>query len=130
MNLPLNPNQSFVARNPHLYSPQKQVVATRQPKQLLNKTEARYCARLEAHGLTVLKQAIRLRMPPPFSFYTPDLAYVGDGVLVIVEVKGPHRFRRAGIAKAALAAKEYSGVFTFLLAEWTGSEWKETLLSA
>ncbi len=131
MNLPTNPNQSFVARNPHLYSPQKQVVASaaRAAKPLLNKLESRYCALLEARGWTVLKQAIRLRLDPPFSFYTPDLAGYYTGTFCFFEVKGRHRFREKGIAKAALAAKTYP-MFTFLLAEWTGSEWKETLLSA
>ncbi len=135
MNLPLNPNQSFVARNPHLYPTPKQVVASaaRAAKPLLNGLEARYCAYLEAKGYKVLKQAIRLKLDPPFSFYTPDLAYLSGSAwkkpLVFVECKGKHRFREKGITKVALAAKTYP-MFTFLLAEWTGSEWKETLLSA
>jgi hypothetical protein len=131
MNLPLNPTQDFIARNPHLYSPQKQVVASaeRAAKPLLNGLESRYCAILESRGWTVLKQAIRLRLGIPYKSYTPDLAYLREGRLVLVEVKGRHRFREKGIAKWALTSKTYP-MFTFLLAEWTGSEWKETLLSA
>ena len=100
----------------------------RDAKPLLNKTESRYCCMLESAGIKVMKQAITLRLDPPYKSYTPDLAYVGQFGLTLVEVKGPHRFRRAGIAKAALAAKTYSQ-FRFELADWSGSQWKKSTLS-
>lgn len=76
----------------------------------------------------ILEQAITLRLDPPFKSYRPDLAYINcTGGLVFTEVKGPHRFRRAGIAKAALAAKTYPH-FLFVLVEWDGHQWKESVL--
>ena len=45
-----------------------------------------------------------------------------------MEVKGPHRFREKGIAKAALAAKTYP-MFRFALFDWTKEGWKESVLS-
>ena len=95
---------------------------------LLNKTEQRWCNVLEYGGYQVLKQAITLGLDPPFTSYRPDLAYFKGNSLTFVEVKGPHRFREKGIAKAALAAKTYP-MFRFELAEWTGEGWKESLLS-
>ncbi len=74
-----------------------------------------------------MKQAITLRLDPPFQRYTPDLAFIANGILVLIEVKGLHRFRRAGIAKAALAAKTYPQ-FLFKLYEWINNDWKITLL--
>lgn len=97
-------------------------------KALLNKTEKRWCAVLEGRGYKVMKQAITLRLDPPFSSYRPDLACFEEGQLVVWEVKAPHRFARAGIAKAACAAKTYS-CFTFKLAMWTKEGWKESVLS-
>lgn len=141
--IPQNVSESVRRINPHLYAPGTiahaatnsflgQIEAEnprkpRAPKPLLNQTEARYCTILESQGLKVLKQAITLHLDPPFKRYTPDLAYVSNG-LVLLEVKGSHRFREKGIAKAALAAKTYPE-FRFELAEWTGSEWKVSVLS-
>ncbi len=100
-----------------------------QVKPLLNQTEQRYCDRLEASGYAVLKQAVTLRMDPPYQSYRPDLAYIDSrGALVFVEVKGPHRFRERGIAKAALAAKTYP-MFRFDLADWTGHDFKVSVLT-
>ncbi len=95
----------------------------------LNKTEARYRDLLKARGRTlILEQAITLSLDPPFRSYRPDLAFIDPaGALWLYEVKGPHRFRRAGIAKVALAAKTYP-MFQFILAEWTKEGWKETSL--
>jgi hypothetical protein len=101
----------------------------RVPKSLLNKTEARWLAVLEGRGHAVLKQAITLRLDPPFKSYRPDMSYVYCGKLTLVEVKGPHRFREKGIARAALAAKTYP-MFRFELADWTAKGWKESVLSA
>jgi len=100
-------------------------------KPRLNKTETRWKAVLESRGVTgIMEQAITLRLDPPFKSYKPDLAYhTPTGGLCFVEVKGPHRFRKAGIAKAALAAKTYPQ-FRFELADWTGKEWKESVLSS
>jgi hypothetical protein len=75
----------------------------------------------------LLEQAITLRLDAPFRSYRPDFAFTNAQQLWLVEVKGPHRFREKGIAKAALAAKTYP-MFTFLLAEWDGKQWKETVL--
>ena len=100
-------------------------------KPLLNATETRYRNVLLSRGVSdIMEQAITLRLDPPFKSYTPDLAYVSPAGLglVLVEVKGPHRFREKGIAKAALAAKTYPQ-FIFKLADWTGYEWKESALS-
>lgn len=95
-----------------------------------NQTEQRCVQRLEARGVVnIMKQAITLRLDPPFKSYRPDLAYLGASGLVFVEAKGQHRFRRAGIAKAALAAKTYPQ-FRFELFEWDGKEWKESVLSS
>lgn len=95
---------------------------------LLNKTEYRYCFILEARGLEVLKQAITLRLDPPYKSYKPDLAYLGQFGLTFVEVKAKHRFYEKGVAKAALAAKTYPQ-FRFELAVWENNEWRETVLS-
>ena len=99
-------------------------------KPLLNKTECRWLEILTSRGVVgVMAQAITLRLDPPFQSYRPDLAYLGASGLTFVECKGPHRFREKGIAKAALAAKTYPQ-FRFELVEWTGSEWKESVLSS
>lgn len=95
---------------------------------LLNETEQRWRTVLEARGYKILQQAITLALDPPFRSYRPDLAYIKGTYLTLVEVKGPHRFREKGIAKAALAAKTYPQ-FRFELADWTGSEWKESEFS-
>jgi hypothetical protein len=79
-------------------------------------------------GYEVLEQAITLRLDPPFTSYRPDLAYMRGTCLALVEVKGPHRFREKGIAKAALAAKTYP-MFRFELFDWTKEGWKESVLS-
>lgn len=107
----------------------------KQPKARLNKRETLCKAILVSRGITeIMEQAITLRLDPPFKSYTPDLAYwdrgvwQGHGRLILVEVKGPHRFRRAGIAKAALAAKTYPQ-FHFELFDWDGKQWKESVLS-
>lgn len=101
----------------------------RQSNPLLNATEDEWARLLGMQGVTgIMKQAITLRMDPPYKSYRPDLAYIGKYGLTFVEVKGPHRFREKGIAKAALAAKTYPQ-FRFELAEWTGSKWKESVLS-
>lgn len=99
----------------------------RQSSKPLNQTEQRYKERMIAQGITdIREQAITLKLDPPFKSYRADLSYVTmHNSLCLVEVKGPHRFRRAGIAKVALAAKTYPE-FAFLLAEWDGKEWKET----
>ena len=96
----------------------------------LNKTERRCRDILLARGYRpILEQAITLRLDPPFKSYRPDLAYVKESThLVFCEVKGPHRFREKGIAKAALAAKTYP-MFRFELFEWTDRGWKESVLS-
>ena len=99
-------------------------------KPLLNQTEQR-CYDMLVNGCwKIFKQSFTLRLDPPYRSYTPDLAYIRDefGALVFVEVKGPHRFRRAGIAKAALAAKTYPQ-FRFELFEWANGEWKESVLT-
>ncbi len=99
-------------------------------KPLLNKLETRYRDLMLSRGITgIMEQAITLRLDPPFKSYKPDLAFIGLlGLMTVVEVKGPHRFREKGIAKAALAAKTYPKI-NFILAEWKGKEWKETILS-
>ena len=103
---------------------------TRQSSKPLNGLETKWLGMLEGRGVIgIMKQAIALRLDPPFTSYRPDLAYLGQSGLVLVEIKGPHRFREKGIAKAALAAKTYPQ-FRFELAEWTGSEWKESVLSS
>ncbi len=144
--IPQTVSESTKKRNPHLYAPQQEVsmyfhghpVKVELPpkrirqsaKPLLNRTEQRYCDRLEGCGVKVFKQAITLRLDPPYKSYKPDLAFVSDVFgLVFVEIKGPHRFRRAGIAKAALAAKTYPQ-FRFELADWVNGEWKESVLSS
>lgn len=100
------------------------------PKPLLNKTEQRCCDHLESNGFRVRKQAITLRLDPPYKSYRPDLAYVSVIYgLIFVETKGPHRFREKGIAKAALAAKTYPE-FRFELWDWDGKKWKTTVLSS
>ena len=135
---PQKVSESVRRLNPHLYGgapllcvPGQQATPPKRiPKPLLNKTEQRCCDLLEANGFRVLKQAIRLRMDPPYKSYTPDLAFVSPRYgLVFVEVKGPHRFREKGIAKAALAAKTYP-MFRFALHEWDGKQWKVTVLSS
>ena len=99
-------------------------------KPLMNHTELRCQALLESRGVVnIMQQAITLRLDPPFKSYRPDLAYLGTSGLVLVEVKGEHRFKRAGIAKAALAAKTYPQ-FRFELFEWDSKTWKESVLSA
>ena len=96
----------------------------------MNHTELRCQALLESRGVVnIMQQAITLRLDPPFKSYRPDLAYLGTSGLVLVEVKGEHRFKRAGIAKAALAAKTYPQ-FRFELFEWDSKTWKESVLSA
>lgn len=107
--------------------PTKPPKCIRQISKPLNQTEQRYKDRMIAQGITdIREQAITLKLDPPFKSYRADLSYVTmHNSLCLVEVKGPHRFRRAGIAKVALAAKTYPE-FAFLLAEWDGKEWKET----
>lgn len=95
----------------------------------LNKTEQRCRDLLLERGYyPILEQAITLRLDPPFTSYRPDLVYVKGTHLTLVEVKGPHRFREKGIAKAALAAKTYP-MFRFELFDWTNKGWKESVLS-
>ena len=62
---------------------------------ILNKTERRCRDILLARGYSpILEQAITLRLDQPFTSYRPDLAYIHPRWgLVLVEVKGPHRFR-------------------------------------
>ena len=99
-------------------------------KPLLNKTETRCRDLIRARGYDpILEQAITLRLDPPFKSYRPDLAYVGVTGLTLVEVKAPHRFARAGIAKAALAAKTYP-MFRFELFMRTKNGWQESVLSS
>jgi hypothetical protein len=110
---------------------QTDATAPRQtPKQpLLNKTEQRFRDYLSVKGIhPIFEQAITLRLDQPFKSYRPDLAVFEDGRLVFWEVKAPHRFARAGIAKAACAAKTYP-LFTFRLAMRTKEGWKESVLS-
>lgn len=96
-----------------LASPKKRI-----RKPLLNQTETYCLMQLEANGhRNIMKQAITLRLDPPFKRYTPDLAYMQGTYLTLIEVKGPHRFREKGIAKAALAAKTYP-MFRFELWDW------------
>lgn len=152
--LPTNVSESTRKRNPHLYGPDAkgfqqllkdsavamayehpEIVAAIIPKStkaLLNKTESRWKAEMIRRGMKaeqIMEQAITLRLDPPYQRYTADLAYLIHGFeLCLVEVKGPHRFRRAGIAKAALAAKTYPQ-FRFELKDWDGKQWKESVLS-
>lgn len=101
------------------------------PKPLLNKLESAWLAWFKAtHAEVVLTQAITLRLDPPFTSYRPDFAYMdlSHGELVLVEVKGQHRFREKGIAKVALAAKTYP-LFTFVLYERVDGYWKSTVMS-
>lgn len=136
--VPLNPSASTRARNPHLYPSaagefmtklEAAKPVTSEPKALMNETEARYMAIMVDRGCAgILAQSITLRLDPPFRSYRPDFFYITNyGGIRFVEVKGPHRFRRAGIAKVALASKTYPQ-FTFELAEWDGKQWKETVL--
>ncbi len=98
-------------------------------KPLLNQTESRWLAVLQSRSYNpILQQAITLRLDPPFKSYRADLAYVRGTYLTLVEVKGIQPFARAGIAKAAVAAKTYPQ-FRFELAEWTKEGWKESVLS-
>lgn len=101
------------------------------PKPLLNALEKKWKAVLVGRGVTesdIMEQAITLRLDPPFKSYTADLALTLPlGKLVLFEVKGPHRFREKGIAKAALAAKTYPQL-TVVLADWKNKQWKETTL--
>jgi len=151
MNTPTG-SESFRKLNPHLFptalnqgsdidrshprSTSRQTKRIRQStKPLLNKTEQRCYDMLINRGPgknygKIFKQAFTLRLDPPYRSYTPDLAYIRDvsGDLVFIEIKGPHRFRRAGIAKAALAAKTYPQ-FRFELFEWANGEWKESVLT-
>ena len=95
----------------------------------LNKTEARWADVLAGRGYSpVLKQCITLALDPPFTSYRPDLAYWKRQGLIFVEVKGEHRFKEKGIAKVALAAKTYP-MFRFELVQWTGTEWKESVMT-
>lgn len=141
---PQQVSESVRRLNPHLYgAPKSQALAPtthpeppggiktpKQPKPRLNKRETLWKAVLVERGtIGLCEQAITLRLDPPFKSYTPDLAYVDEAGLVLVEVKGPHRFREKGIAKAALAAKTYPQ-FRFELADWTGKEWKESVFSS
>lgn len=95
----------------------------------MNKLETRYRDYLASVvPYKILEQAITLALDPPFKSYRPDLAYCDtNGELRFFEVKGPHRFREKGIAKAALAAKTYP-MFKFYLCEWKEKKWKETIL--
>ena len=95
----------------------------------LNKTEQRWCDVLEGRGYKVMRQAITLRLDPPFTSYRPDLAVFEVGRLVFWEVKARHRFARAGIAKTACAAKTYP-CLQFKLALWTGETWQESTFSS
>jgi len=146
--VPRQVSESVRRRNPHLYSviledgsvgtttvnpTPKRIRQSTKP--LLNKTEQRCYDMLVGRGPgknygKIFKQAFTLRLDPPYRSYTPDLAYIRDvsGDLVFIEVKGPHRFRKAGIAKAALAAKTYPQ-FRFELFEWAKGEWKESVLT-
>ena len=135
--LPSTPSKSTMARNPHLWPTQELTKSVQHPKSapitsgkqpLLNKTETRFRDILKARGYIVYEQAFTLRLDQPFKSYRPDLAYIRDRELVFVEIKAPHRFARAGIAKAACAAKTYP-FLRFELAMWTGGEWKESVLS-
>jgi hypothetical protein len=142
--LPTNVSASTRKRNPSLYgteavalkphttdaafAPAKRIRQSDKP--LMNLTEQKCQALLECRGVVgIMQQAITLRLGPPFKSYRPDLAYLGASGLVFVEAKGQHRFRRAGIAKVALAAKTYPQ-FRFELFEWDGKAWKESVLSS
>ncbi len=97
---------------------------------ILNKTETRARDILRARQYSpIWEQAITLKLDPPFKSYRPDLAHMStlSDVLTLIEVKGPHRFRRAGIAKAALAAKTYPQ-FRFELWDWKDGQFKVTIL--
>lgn len=98
------------------------------PKPRLNKTETKACALLEARGHKVWKQAITLALDPPFRSYRADLAFMDCGTLNLIEAKAPHRFAKAGIAKAAVAAKTYPQ-FVFRLFMWTKNGFHESILS-
>lgn len=98
-------------------------------KPLLNKLEEKCKELLKDRGIVgILEQAITLKLDTPFRSYRPDLAFLDRSGLTFIEVKGPHRFRRAGIAKVALAAKSYPQ-FRFVLFDWIGDRWKEVVLS-
>ncbi len=145
--IPQQVSKSMRDRNPQLYGGVLEPVITGvvvngevkpvtiPPKRIrlnsvLNKTEQKYLSVLERRGVAaIMKQSITLRMDPPYKSYRPDLAYVDGDTLRFIEVKGPHRFRNAGIAKAALAAKTYPQ-FRFILADWVCGEWKESVLSS
>ena len=103
----------------------------------LNVNETRFLAILKNRlgpSVKIWEQAITLALDPPFKSYRADLAYwrEGDGFneLVLFECKANHRFAKAGIAKAALAAKTYPQ-FRFELAFWNGKDkgYTETVLS-
>ena len=146
--LPPNPSAALKKRNPHLWPDQaKSLTQARaavldapkllekgdrsgRTKPLLNKTEQRWLAVLRSRNYgPILEQAITLRLDSPFKSYRADLATFENGQLVLWECKAPHRFARAGIAKAACAAKTYPS-FKFVLAMWdTKTGWKETVLS-
>ena len=94
----------------------------------LNKTEARYRDRIRLNYGKIFEQAITLAIDPPFRSYRPDLAAFEESTLHVFEVKAEHRFKEKGIAKAALAAKQWPNI-VFHLALWTINKvWKESIL--
>ena len=98
------------------------------PKPLSNKTESRFKAILQSRQYNpIWEQAITLKLDAPFKSYRPDYAVLRNGVVMLFEVKARHRFARAGIAKAALAAKTYPQ-FQFVLAMWEDGKFTETVL--
>ena len=134
--------ESTRKRNPNLFAP---AVASKiaeaiamptlpqmgKPKPLLNKTETRAKEVMRTlFANPILEQAITLRLDPPFKSYRPDLAVVllASGQLCFIEVKAPHKYARAGIAKAACAAKTYPQ-FRFELWMWKDGKFEVTVLT-
>jgi hypothetical protein len=56
--------------------------------------------------------------------YTPDWVTHEGGAVVLHEVKGPHRFARAGIERYRRARDQWGHVFRFVLAKWDGKAWR------
>ena len=60
------------------------------------------------------------------STYLPDFVGLVNGVVMIYECKGQHRFREKGIYKLRLAAEQYPE-FLFTLVQRQTDGWKETV---
>ncbi len=135
---------SFRARNPHLFPADavpgpdkppedagKAISSHPKPRQgsgqrKLNKTEQRWLGVLEERGIVARYEAIRFRLAPKTT-YTPDFYGLShNDRLTFWEVKGPF-IRDRAMQKPKIAAAMFPE-FDFVLAQWIGGEWKETML--